>query len=98
MSSAQRQKIKPTWLGKSLAGCFLGLALAFILVAFFAWYGAGGIDAPDKVQFNMWIIPLLWLTIFSFTYLFSSAKKAWLTLGGLNITLYSLFIILRTWL
>jgi len=85
-------------LGVFGVGGFLGLALAFILVAFFAWYGAGGIDAPDKVQFNMWMIPILWLTIFSFTYLFSSAKNAWLTLGGLNITLYSLFIILRNWL
>jgi len=94
MSTPQRQKIQPTWLGKSLAGGFLGLTLSFVLVAFFAWYGPGGIDARDKVQFNMWMIPLIWLTIFSFTYLFRSAKQAWLTLGGLNITLYSLFLML----
>ncbi|MFK3873266.1 MULTISPECIES: hypothetical protein [Pseudoalteromonas] len=92
---ASVHKRQPTWLGKSLAGCILGLALAYILIAFFAWYGPGGIDARDKVQFNMWMIPILWLTIFSFTYLFNSAKQAWLILGGLNLILYGGFIIVR---
>lgn len=95
MTAQTRKKIQPTWLGKSLAGGFLGLALAFILMALFAWYGAGGIDTRDKVQFNMWMIPLLWLTIFSFTYLFNSSKQAWAVLGSLNIVLYSLFYIFR---
>lgn len=95
MTPEQRQKIQPTWLGKSLAGAVLGLALAYILIAFFAWYGPGGIDAQDKVQFNMWMIPTLWLTIFSFTYLFNSARQAWLILGGANIILYSIFLLLR---
>ncbi|MEZ7276463.1 hypothetical protein [Pseudoalteromonas sp. 68 DY56-GL68] len=89
------QKYQPTWLGKTFAGALLGLALAFILIAFFAWYGPGGIDARDKVQFNMWMIPPLWLSIFSFTYLFNSAKQAWLLLGGLTVLLYIGFFMLR---
>lgn len=95
MADVKKSRKEPTWLGKSLAGALLGLLLAFILMAFFAWYGPGGIDARDKVQFNMWMIPLIWLSIFSLTYLFNSSKQAWLILGGLNIVLYSLFYILR---
>lgn len=95
MSDERINKRQPTWLGKSLAGAFLGLALAFIFTAFFAWYGPGGIDAQDKVQFNMWMTAILWLSIFSFTYLFNSNKQAWYVLGGLNIVLYGLFFILQ---
>lgn len=95
MTDNLRNKQQPTWLGKSLAGAILGLLLAFILMALFAWYGPGGIDARDKVQFNMWMIPLLWLTIFSFTYLFNSSKQAWAVLGSLNIVLYTLFYFFR---
>ncbi len=89
-------KRQPTWLGKTLAGTFLGLALSFIFVAFFAWYGPGGIDARDKVQFNMWMITPVWLTIFSFSYLFNSAKQAWLILGSLTVLLYGVFFMLRS--
>ena len=92
-SSSKRQ---PTWLGKTLAGAFLGLALSFIFVAFFALYGPGGIDARDKVQFNMWMITPVWLTIFSFSYLFNSAKQAWLVLGSLTVLLYGVFFMLRS--
>ncbi|MEI6894850.1 MAG: hypothetical protein V5789_09525 [Colwellia sp.] len=88
------EKIQPHWWSKTLAGIFLGLSLSYALVIIFAWYGPGGIDAPAKVQFNMWIISPIWLLIFSFTYMFKTGLKAALYLLGANITAYSLFFFL----
>ncbi len=87
-------KVAPGWGTTVLMGIFMGLLLSYAIIALFAWFGPDGLTTNTKVQFNMWVIPLIWLTIFSFTYLFRSAKQAWLTLGGLNITLYSLFLML----
>ena len=89
--------LQPHWWRKTLAGAFLGLALAYVLIALFAWYGPGGIDAPTKVQFNMWIISPIWLLIFSFSYLFRTGNSAIAYLGGANILLYGLFFALRGW-
>ena len=91
------EKIQPHWWSKSFAGFILGLTLAYAIVALFAWYGPGGIDAPVKVQFNMWLISPIWLLILSFTYLFKTGKKAFFYLGSANILLYSIFLFLR-WL
>ena len=89
------EKIQPHWWSKTVAGAVLGLALAYALVIIFAWYGPGGIDAPIKVQFNMWIISPIWLLIFSLTYLFKTGIKAFMYLGATNLVFYSLFFILR---
>ena len=89
------EKIQPHWWSKTLSGLFLGLLLAYALVAIFAWYGPGGIDAPVKVQFNMWMITPIWLLVLSFTYLFKTGFKAFIYLGSANIFFYSLFFLLR---
>ena len=80
MTSPSRRQ--PTWLGKTLAGTFLGLALSFIFVAFFAWYGPGGIDARDKVQFNMWMITPVWLTILVLVIYSTQQSKRGLSLAA----------------
>lgn len=91
------EKIQPHWWMKTFAGLILGLTLTYALVAIFAWYGPGGIDAPAKVQFNMWMIAPIWLLIFSFTYLFKTGFKAFIYLGSANIVFYAIFFLLR-WL
>jgi len=91
------EKIQPHWWLKTLAGTVLGLTLAYAIVAIFAWYGPGGINAPVKVQFNMWLITPIWLLVLSLTYLFKTGIKAITYLGAANVALYSLFFFLR-WL
>jgi len=88
------EKIQPHWWTKTLAGLTLGLTLAYALVAIFAWYGPGGIDAPVKVQFNMWLISPIWLLILSFSFLFKTGLKAIGYLLLANIIFYGIFFAL----
>ncbi|NRA52519.1 MAG: hypothetical protein HRU23_00040 [Gammaproteobacteria bacterium] len=96
MRRNQVDKIQAHWWSKTAIGALLGLLLAYGLVATFAWYGPGGIDAPIKVQFNMWLITPLWLTIFSLVYLFKTGRSALIYLGGANVLCYSIFTLLRS--
>ncbi|WP_428718235.1 hypothetical protein [Undibacterium curvum] len=66
----KKPAIHPDWWSKTLAGAVLALTLAFAVCGLFAWWGPGGISAPNKVQFVMWMITPLWLVIFSLVYLF----------------------------
>ncbi len=88
------EKIQPHWWSKTFAGIILGLSLSYALVFLFAWYGHGGIDAPVKVQFNMWLISPIWLLILSFTYLFKTGLKAMSYLLLANILAYGVFFLL----
>lgn len=97
MSTESRSNhFQADWLAKTLAGAVLGLALAFVLIGFFAWYGPGGIAATDKSQWNMWLLIPLWLTLFSIVYLFQTGRQAWLVLGSSTVLLYGLFFLLRS--
>lgn len=89
-------KIQPHWWRKSFIGIFLGLSFAYSIVALFAWYGPGGIEADIKVQFNMWMISPIWLTIIAFTFMFKTAKQALLYLLSANIISYAVFFALRS--
>ncbi len=89
------EKIQPHWWTKSLAGAVLGLTLAFAVVGIFAWYGPGGIQAPNKVQFNMWMISPVWLLILSFSFLFRTGMRAVLVLGAVNLIAWATFLLLR---
>lgn len=96
--SAGRQKaprLQPDWWRKTLAAVLLGFPLALVITGLFAWAGPGGIAATDKVQFNMWLLTLLWLLIMSLVYLFRSGNQALLWLGGANLLLWPLFLIVR---
>ena len=90
----ENEKIQPHWWVKTLAGLILGLLLSYAFVMIFAWYGPGGIDAPVKVQFNMWLISPIWLLILSFTYLFKTGLKAVIYLLLANILAYGVFFLL----
>lgn len=95
---AQTKAIEPCWLSKTFAGAILGITLALALSGLFAWLGPGGIAAADKVQFNMWLIPPLWLTLFSFVYMFPNGKSAWRWLLLANLLAYSALAITRYFL
>ncbi len=72
------------WWRKTLAGGVLGLTLAFALSGLFAWLGPGGLRAPDKTQFVMWLITPLWMLMFSLVYLFANGNRALLVFGLAN--------------
>ncbi|WP_348633892.1 hypothetical protein [Shewanella sp. WXL01] len=59
-----QDKIQPHWWRKSLISFFLGLLLSYGIVALFAWFGPGGLEMDMKVQFNMWMLSVIWLPLF----------------------------------
>lgn len=76
---------------KTLAGTLLGFALALAVSALFARYTPGGPAAPNKFQFVMWLISLVWLPILGGVYLFRDARQAWRWLGGANLLAYAAY-------
>lgn len=84
------------WWTKTLAGGLLGASLALALVGLFAWLGPGGIAAPQKTQFIMWMIAPVWMTVFGLGYLFRTGLRAVLWLGGANVLAYAALIIVRS--
>ncbi len=95
MSSAKNiDKIQPQWFSKTLVSGILGLTLAYGIIATFAWYGPGGIDADVKVQFNMWAITPIWLLVVSFSYLFKNVWRMVQWLVAANVITYGLYYIL----
>ena len=98
-SSVRTRKHAPVqedWISKTLAGCILGIALAFIASSLFALIGPGGLETPNKIQFNMWIVPPIWMTIFSLVYLFRSGLRAWLWLGSFTVVGAIVLVLVRT--
>ncbi|MFK4752900.1 hypothetical protein [Oceanobacter antarcticus] len=79
------RSLRYDWWSKSLSGVVAGFLLALGISGLFAWLGPGGIAAANKVQFNMWLIVLVWLPILTTVYLFRSGARAWLILGGLAL-------------
>lgn len=93
---SRKTEFSPDWWGKTLIGLVFGLLLAYTLVALFAWFGPHGIHGIDKVQFNMWIITPIWLTVFSLVYLFPTQAAAFKYLGSANLVGLLLFWLLRS--
>lgn len=69
-------KIQRDWWLKSIAGTVLGWTLALALAGLWAWWGPGGIAAPNKVQFNMWLIAPLWMAALSTVFFVRTGARA----------------------
>ena len=87
---------KSHWWSKTIIGVVFGLFLSYGIVAMFAWFGPHGIEGTDKVQFNMWLISPIWLTVLSLVYLFANRRSAILYLGGANCFIYGVYFLLRS--
>ena len=94
-AGAKRAAVCPDWWRKSFAGAVLGATLAFALAGIFAWLGPGGIAAPDKSQFVMWLIAPIWMTVLSSVWLFRTGTLALLWLGGANLLAWALLLLVR---
>lgn len=90
-----RKPLHADWWTKTLAGLVLGFSLALALCGLFAWVGPGGIAAPQKVQFVMWIMAPLWMLTFSLVYLFRSGTQALRWLLTANLIAYALLLGVR---
>jgi cytochrome bd-type quinol oxidase subunit 2 len=97
MSRTDRKAARSAdWLSKTLAGLIFGLAIAFVCMGFYAWYGPGDIHSANKSQFVMWLVSPLWLVILAAVYLFPSGKQAWTVLFVVTALLYCSFFLLRS--
>ncbi|MGJ7546615.1 hypothetical protein [Variovorax sp. LT1R16] len=86
MTRAERRpRTRAEWLWQSAAGTVLGFTLAIALSGLFAWLGPGGLAPLNKYQFNMWMVPPLWLGVLSAVFLFPSGAAAWGWLGAANL-------------
>jgi len=87
--------LQPDWWQKTLAGFVGGYLLAVALVGIYAWAGPGGIDAPVKTQFNMWMITPLWMLMFSLVYLIPTGRQVmkWLLIA--NLVAWQILTIIR---
>lgn len=83
-----RARIRADWWRKSLAGVLLGLPLALALAGLLAWWGPGGIEADNKVQFVMWMIAPIWMLLLGLVYLFANGWRAIVTLASANTLAY----------
>ncbi|HCE39897.1 hypothetical protein Y5W_03290 [Alcanivorax sp. 521-1] len=95
MAKPKYTPIRPDWWSKTLAGGLLGFTLGIALSGLFAWLGPGGIDAANKVQLVMWMVPVPWMITFSLVYLFPSGVHAWLWLGAANLAAFGLLLAAR---
>ncbi len=87
--------IQRDWWLKSLAGTVLGWTLALALSGLWAWWGPGGINAPAKVQFNMWLIAPLWMLVLSGAFFVRTGSQV---VGGLllaNVLAYGALAVTR---
>ena len=73
---AMKAAMSRDWWCRSLAGAVLGATLALALSGLFAWWGPGGVDARDKMQFVMWLIAPLWMTALACVYFVRSGRHA----------------------
>lgn len=83
------------WFLKISAGLLAGFPLALALTGLFAWAGPGSIDTPDRVQFLMWMIAPVWLTMLALIFLFRSGWYAWGVLISLNLIAWSALHLVR---
>ncbi|MFP1678672.1 hypothetical protein ACLD02_08225 [Alloalcanivorax sp. C16-2] len=95
MAKPKYTPIRPDWWSKTLAGGVLGFTLGVALSGLFAWLGPGGIEAANKVQVVMWLVPVPWMAAFSLVYLFPSGVRAWLWLGAANLLAFGALVVAR---
>ena len=94
---AKKTPIRADWWTKTISGLVLGFTLALAISGLFAWIGPGGIAAPQKVQFVMWLIAPVWMLILSLIYLVRTGVRALTGLLIVNALAYALLFLVKTW-
>lgn len=86
--------IRPDWVSKTLAGLLLGLSLALICSGMLAAL-LTGMPLPVSGQLVMWLVPPIWLSVWSGVYFFASGWRAWAWLGGANLLALCIWWLLK---
>ncbi|MFZ6743834.1 hypothetical protein ACO0LC_11445 [Undibacterium sp. JH2W] len=95
-NEAKKTPIRADWWTKTISGLVLGFTLALTISGLFAWAGPGGIAAPQKVQFVMWLITPIWMLILSLIYLVRTGVRALTGLLFANVLAYALLFLVKT--
>lgn len=91
---AKPAPIRPDWFSKTLGGLLLGLALALAASALYSDMTAS-MPLPTRGQLVMWMVPPIWMGVFSGVYFFTSGLRAWLWLGGANVLAWGVLLAMR---
>ncbi|MDP1976791.1 hypothetical protein [Undibacterium sp.] len=95
-NKVKKLPIRADWWSKTISGLVLGFTLALAISGVFAWIGPGGIAAPQKVQFVMWLITPVWMLILSLIYLVRTGVRALKGLLIANALAYALLFLVKT--
>ncbi|MBC3908699.1 hypothetical protein [Undibacterium umbellatum] len=95
-NASKKTPIRADWWTKTISGLVLGFTLALAISGLFAWIGPGGIAAPQKVQFVMWLITPVWMLILSLIYLVRNGVRALKGLLIANALAYALLFLVKT--
>lgn len=83
----QNSSRKNDWILKSLAGIIFGFMIALYLSEAMMLLPLN-IIASVKVQFAMWLVTPIWLSVLGFCYLFHTGKQAWGMLGMASASIF----------
>lgn len=95
MSADTRTAMKKRdWWSKSLAGLLGGLLIALLCSALFNRLAGAALAFPLRSQLAMWMVAPVWLTLLAGVYLFSSGRRAWLSLASAALLLCAVLLVL----
>lgn len=94
MDQTKPRVIQRDWVSKTLAGVLLGFTLALGCSGLFAWLNMG-MPLSIRSQLAMWMVAPIWLGTAAGVYFFSSGRRAWLWLGGINLVVLGALALVR---
>ena len=83
------------WTLKTLAGVIGGFGLGIAASGLLACLTPGPLDAQNKFQVAMWLVPPVWIGVMSVSFVFRSGLRAWLWLGGANALGFAMLALAR---
>nr|WP_218626747.1 hypothetical protein [Caballeronia sp. dw_276] len=78
-----------------MAGAAGGFGLGIAASGLLACLTPGPLDAQNKFQVAMWLVPPVWIGAMSVSFVFRSGLRAWLWLGGANALGFAMLALAR---
>ncbi|SAL32753.1 hypothetical protein AWB64_03053 [Caballeronia sordidicola] len=97
-SGRDRENLSRDWTLKTLAGVIGGFGIGIAASGLLACLTPGPLDAQNKFQVAMWLVPPVWIGVMSASFVFRSGLRAWLWLGGANAFGFAMFALARHFL
>ncbi|MFM0737445.1 hypothetical protein PQQ51_09405 [Paraburkholderia xenovorans] len=77
---------------KFVAGVSGGFGLALAASALFVRLSPGGLEAASKFHVAMWLVPPVWITVASASFMFRSTARAFAGLAVANAAAFALVL------